>query len=89
MKIEITTDSDSHDCETCGSNWASGGTVTVDGEVVIDRPAEAACFGGSSFDEADLLVLALHKLGHEVHVDGERYHITSHDEGYHGPLEGS
>ena len=75
MRIEITTDSDTCDCETCGASWASGGTVSIDGELVLDLPAQASCFGGQSFSESDLLVLALRKLGHEVMTDGLPYHI--------------
>ena len=86
MKIEIITDQDRHDCETCGSSYASGGRVLVDGVEILSKPASAHCFGGSHYSEDDLLVMALAKMGHEVLVDGEKYHVTCHDEGYHGPL---
>lgn len=87
MKIEIETTTDDHDCETCGGSYAEGGIVKVDGEVVLERQAVAHCFNGASFSEAELLVMALTKLGHEITVDGGKFHVTQHDTEYHGPLE--
>lgn len=86
MKIEIITDADTHDCETCGTSHASGGKVLVDGVELLSKPASAHCFGGNDYSEGDLLVMALAKMGHEVLVDGAKYHVTCHDEGYYGPL---
>lgn len=76
MKIEITTDSDSCECETCGTSFATGGQVKVDGNLIIDRPAQADCFGGQNFSQDDLLVLALLKLGHTIEVDRDDYFIA-------------
>ncbi len=87
MKIDITTNSDGYDCETCGGNWAEGGYVTVDGELVIYCQAVAHCYSGTSYSVDDLLVMALHKLGHHVYVDGEKYHVTCHNDEYHGKME--
>jgi hypothetical protein len=87
LKIEITTDSDSADCECCGHSYGTGGEVRIDGELVLSKPASAGCFGGTHFDEGELLVMALTKLGHEITVDGDPYQVTTHDEEYHGPLE--
>lgn len=83
MKIEIKTWTDSHDCETCGSSWAEGGIVYVDGKEVLRREPSAYCFGVPSFSESDLLVMALKKLGHQVLVDGHQYQVCSHDDEYH------
>lgn len=87
MKIEIKTHWASSDCETCGYSYAQGGSVTIDGKVVLDLPAESHCFGGQDYSEDDLLVMALHKIGIEVFVDGDRYHITCHNDEYHGEKE--
>lgn len=87
MKIEIETSNDTHDCETCGSTWAEGGTVTIDGEVVLDLEPLAHCFGGQNYSETDLLVMALAKVGIDVDVDGGKWHITCHNDDYHGVLE--
>jgi hypothetical protein len=87
MKIRIETETDSHDCETCGSSYSQGGKVFVDDVLVLEKPALAHCYDGRDYSDSDLLVLALAKLGHEVEVDGCRYHISSHDDDYHGPIE--
>ena len=87
MKIEIKTNSDHHDCETCGGSYADGGDVYIDGELVLSRKASAHCFNGRSYDDHELLVMALAKLGHTVTVDDSPYHVTYHDDEYHGPLE--
>jgi hypothetical protein len=84
MKIEIKTKSDSHDCDTCGSSWAKGGVVYVDGKEVLRREPSAYCYGGPSFSEHDLLVMTLKKIGIEVIVDGDEFYICSHDDEYHG-----
>lgn len=76
MKIEITTNHDEYECEACGNDYASGGTVTADGVEIVNLPAQAHCYSGQSFSESDLLVIALRKLGHEVIIDGDDWHIT-------------
>jgi hypothetical protein len=83
MKIEIKTDSDSFECDDCGMDYADGGRVFVDGKEIINKPASAYCMGGKDYSPADLLVMALDKLGHTVLVDGSRYHITCVDKDYH------
>jgi hypothetical protein len=84
MKIEITTDSDSCECDCCGMSYADGGEVTIDGELVLSRPASASCVGSESWTEGELLVMALKKLGHEVIVDDQPFHVSRHDTEYHG-----
>lgn len=84
MKIEINTKIDYHECETCGTSYADGGSVYVDDKLVLERPPRSYCFDSPSFDQNDLLVMALKKVGIEVFVDGDQYHICSHDEEYHG-----
>lgn len=83
MKVEIKTMSDNHDCKTCGGSWAEGGVVYVDGKEVLRREPVAYCYGVPSFSESDLLVMALKKIGIDVFVDSDRYHIYSHDDEYH------
>lgn len=75
MKISIKTEHDKYECDTCGSSYASGGTVTVDGVEVVNLPAHAHCCSCQSFSEMDLLVIALRKLGHEVEIDEDLYHV--------------
>lgn len=70
MKIDIKLMTDDHDCETCGSTWAEGGVVYVDGKEVLRREPVAYCYGTPTFSEHDLLVMALKKIGIQVMVDG-------------------
>jgi hypothetical protein len=84
MKIDINIMSDIHECETCGSSWSEGGTVYVDDELILERLPSAYCYDSPSFNESDLLVMALKKIGIHVMVDGEPYQICAHDDEYHG-----
>ncbi len=84
MRIDIYTNSDSHDCETCGASWAQGGKVFIDGKLIVDLPAVAHCYGASSYNEDELLVIALKEIGVNVFVDGDNYHVTCHNDYYHG-----
>lgn len=86
MKIEIRTNSDTSECDCCGTTWAQGGDVVIDGKLVLSKPASASCTGSGDWTESELLVMALKMLGHTIEVDGQEFHVTSHDEDYHGPL---
>ena len=83
MKIEIQTEEDVRECETCGSSWAEGGVVRVDGKEVLRREPIAYCYGTPTYSESDLLVMALKKIDIDVFVDGERYQVCSYDNEYH------
>lgn len=48
--IKITHISDSMDCETCGSSYASGYRIEIDGEVVVDKTPCAHCYDGTDYD---------------------------------------
>ena len=85
--IRTETTSDNCDCETCGWNYAEGGSVYVDDVLVLEKEAIASCYGGSHFSQDDLLVMALHKLGISVYIDGDKYHVCSYDEEYHGVID--
>ena len=84
MKIDIKLMTDDHDCETCGSTWAEGGVVYVDGKEVLRREPVAYCYGTPTFSEHDLLVMALKKIGIQVMDDGNPFEVYSHDDEYHG-----
>lgn len=66
MKIEIQWLEDSYECEDCGTSWATGAVVTFDGEVVIDKPPLAHCYGGSSIDPEQVYKEIFEKLGHTI-----------------------
>lgn len=79
MRIEVVTTEDTYDCETCGMDYATGGKVYVDGKLILEKEASAHCYSGSSYSEAELLILALEKMGHTLTVDGEPFHIMMAD----------
>jgi hypothetical protein len=70
VKIEVTTDYDSTECEACGTSYADGGTVTIDGVEVLSLPAHAHCYGGDDNSPHQLIIKALIAAGHEVIIDG-------------------
>jgi hypothetical protein len=76
--IEIFTTSDTSECDCCGTSWADGGVVYVDGvEKVLEIIPVAYCCGDVSVSESELLVLALSKLGISVRVDNEPFHVSN------------
>lgn len=67
-QLEVTLLEDHHDCETCGSAFAQGALVRLNGEVVVDRTPCAHCFGDKSYPLDQVLCEALERLGYEVKV---------------------
>jgi hypothetical protein len=66
-KLVIKWNQDDHDCETCGGSYAVGAEVTLDGEVIVNKQAVAACYDGSGdVDMEGILAIALEKLGVEI-----------------------
>lgn len=65
IKIEWLTDSYDN-CETCGSSWAEGARVFVDGALALDLEPSAHCFGGAHYDQSDVYERLLRHLGHTV-----------------------
>lgn len=74
IRIEWVTDS--HECETCGSNYADGAYVHIDGREVLDLSPAAACYGGTDYSEAAVLKKVLEYLGHEITEE----HVQDSDE---------
>lgn len=87
-KIEIVTNDDGYECDDCGPTWAYGGTAYVDGEEVLDIVPEAYCYDGVSYNENELIILALKKAGVTVLVDGEPAFVSQYTDWYHGEMEG-
>jgi len=66
-KIEIEWLWDSgHNCETCGTSYAEGARVIIDGKVELELKPVAHCFGGDNWDQGEVYEEILKKLGHEV-----------------------
>lgn len=72
MKIEITTEYDSNECDQagCSGGYEEGGTVLIDGVEVFSHEPHAGCFDNAGFSWEELLLVALHKKGISVTVDG-------------------
>jgi hypothetical protein len=64
IKIEWLTDD--ADCETCGTSWAEGARVFVDGSIAVDLEPTAYCCGGAHYDEREVFTRILEHLGHTV-----------------------
>lgn len=64
IRIEWLTDS--HSCETCGSSFAEGARVFVDGRMTLDLAPVAHCYGGDDYQENEVFARILQLLGHSV-----------------------
>lgn len=64
--IKIEWLSDSHDCETCGTSWANGANVWIDGVLSLELHPYAACFCGSDFPSDEVYKAIIQKLGYKV-----------------------
>ena len=60
---------DESDCETCGSNWANGFEVIIDGEVFGDYTPSAVCTSLTSYNYVDVYRDLLEHFGHTIKVD--------------------
>ena len=64
--IEIESLEDVTACETCGTSYANGFRVRIDGEHAFELTPVAACFDGEDYSEADLFKRLLEHLGHDL-----------------------
>jgi len=62
--IKIEPLSDEHDCEACGTSWATGYEVTFPDSYVLFLDPSAHCFGGKDWSEAELMEEILKHLGY-------------------------
>ena len=76
-KVVIQVMSDCNDCEQCGGGSEDGGVIMIDNEVVFEHIPQASCFGNESYNESDLLRMAIEKLGHSLEI---KYTETNDDE---------
>lgn len=70
-KVEIQWSEDEFDCETCGGIYARGAVVQLDGKIILDKPAIAACFGSQEVDDIEVYQVILKNLGCEVIETGD------------------
>ena len=72
MKIEVFTEEDYSDCETCGVNSDSGGYVLIDGKEVFRYKPRASCYVSANYSGEDMILKALETIGFEITIDGDR-----------------
>lgn len=65
-KIEIRWIVDTHDCETCGSSFAEGAIVSLDGKEILRLEPLAHCYNSIEFTQEDVYKKLLEHLGYEV-----------------------
>lgn len=65
-ELHIEWSHDEHECEACGVSYSIGAVVTLDGEMVIDKPASAYCWDSVSVSEYDILQALCSHL--DIHV---------------------
>jgi hypothetical protein len=65
-EISIEWLTDYHNCETCGSSYAEGAVVSIDGQIVLEMRPVAHCFGGTNYYESDVYGRILQHLGHTI-----------------------
>jgi hypothetical protein len=70
MKITIQWLIDSHSCETCGSNYATGALIKMGDKSILLNPV-AHCFDGDNWETEEVFVEVLRELGHEVKIIDE------------------
>jgi len=58
--------SDDHDCETCGSSWAEGAVVKLNGEVILNLSPCAHCYDSTSYSQDQVYRAILDHLGYAV-----------------------
>lgn len=73
-KLEVLTYDDGHDCELCGMDMASGGTVILNDVDILEYPGFAHCYSGSSY-ELDVIWAGINEecaLGVVPEIDPEQ-----------------
>lgn len=65
-KIKIEWLTDSHDCETCGTSWADGANVWIDGVLTLQLTPFASCFNETHYGVDDVYRRIIERLGHTL-----------------------
>ena len=63
MDIHIKWLSDECDCDTCGTTYADGALVFINGEEALDLTPVAHCFGGTNYSGEDVFRSILSHIG--------------------------
>lgn len=70
-QIKIVELFDESDCETCGSSYAEGYKVYMDGELVSSYIPVAHCYDSESYEIQDVFKDIFERLGYELKIVGE------------------
>ena len=65
-RVRIEHLSDSNYCETCGTSYADGARIIVDGQEAVCLEPFADCTDPAHFDSEDILRALLKHFGHEL-----------------------
>lgn len=71
--LEIEWSYDSSDCETCGWTTSTGCVVRLNGEMILNEPANAWCQGATYIEEGHILDALCRKLNIRVKGLDESY----------------
>lgn len=77
--IEITWQTDEHECDTCGTAYAEGARVRINGEDVLDLAPGAYCYDGTSYSREQVYRKIIEALGYRV-VDADEPDDYGNDE---------
>jgi hypothetical protein len=72
-KIEIVELSDKTDCETCGSDYATGFSVKINGDPFGIYTPYAHCYNRESYTLENVLLDIIKHLGYDVDITSEGY----------------
>ncbi|MCS4089060.1 hypothetical protein [Rhizobium sp. BK176] len=67
--IRITWMTDEHECDDCGTSYASGASVEIEGHETLDLKPSAYCYDGSSYSRVEVYNAILAALGEYPEVE--------------------
>lgn len=76
-RLKIHHDYDDYDCDTCGSNFATGYILEIDGVEYSDIAASAGCFDSPSYHSLDVILylLDIYNISYKLEGGHSPYHI--------------
>ena len=71
QKIRIVYTDDDYDCETCGSAYATGAKIYINGILSLNLVPKAHCFNQINYDHNEIMRRALELVGIELEQANE------------------
>lgn len=76
MSFEIVRLTDHHDCETCGSSYAVGYRIYMDGDLIVDKTPYAHCYSGDDYYNHNPYADILEQMGeHVTESEGDEAYV--------------